>query len=231
MQIQNLELWAVVNNAGIATTGFFELLSVEDFKHVFEVNFFGTIRVTKAFLPLLRETKGRLFTMSSLAAKEPGFLFSAYGASKAALLNLDQVLRRELDVFGVQVITILPGFFRTKLTAAETHEAVFRKQLHNLSKPLHDAYAGRLAAPLIAVKFSVNSWLNSAVTLRNPEIFYTPQRAVFQLAAWIWFTLVPAEFGYLSLKIGIAMLSAIEPLLARSGRLKKLLFVLKEAES
>ena len=51
-------LWALVNNAGVSTFGEVEFTSMETYKHVSEVNLWGTIRVTKAFLPLVRRAKG-----------------------------------------------------------------------------------------------------------------------------------------------------------------------------
>lgn len=53
-------LWAVVNNAGVSTFGEVEFTSMDTYKHVSEVNLWGTIRVTKAVLPLIRRAKGKL---------------------------------------------------------------------------------------------------------------------------------------------------------------------------
>jgi NAD(P)-dependent dehydrogenase (short-subunit alcohol dehydrogenase family) len=61
------ELWAVVNNAGIATVGNMEWMSVQTIKRVFDVNTFGSVAVTNAFLPLLRKSRGRVVIVSSLA--------------------------------------------------------------------------------------------------------------------------------------------------------------------
>lgn len=66
-------LWAVVNNAGVSTFGEVEFTSVDTYKQVSEVNLWGTIRVTKAVLPLIRRAKGKLdggvFLVSMTAAK------------------------------------------------------------------------------------------------------------------------------------------------------------------
>ncbi|GFU20786.1 estradiol 17-beta-dehydrogenase 2, partial [Nephila pilipes] len=66
---QNLgssEFWAVVNNAGIAKGFSFELSDMDDFKNTLDVNTFGPIRVIKAFLPLLKQSKGRVVNITSL---------------------------------------------------------------------------------------------------------------------------------------------------------------------
>jgi 3-hydroxybutyrate dehydrogenase len=62
-----LALWAVVNNAGIATVGNMEWMSIQTVKRVFDVNTFGPVAVTNAFLPLLRRSRGRVVIVSSLA--------------------------------------------------------------------------------------------------------------------------------------------------------------------
>ncbi|GBM39163.1 hypothetical protein AVEN_208342-1 [Araneus ventricosus] len=62
-----IELWAVVNNAGILKGFSLEFSSVDDFRDCIDVNLLGYVRVTKAFLPLLRQTKGRIVNVTSIA--------------------------------------------------------------------------------------------------------------------------------------------------------------------
>ncbi|GBO13053.1 hypothetical protein AVEN_66953-1, partial [Araneus ventricosus] len=59
-------LWAIINNAGIQQGFFLELSSIQDFKDSLEVNALGPARVTKAFLPLLRQCRGRVINMASV---------------------------------------------------------------------------------------------------------------------------------------------------------------------
>ncbi|CAL1301441.1 unnamed protein product [Larinioides sclopetarius] len=63
------EFWAIVNNAGIHKGFLTELTSIQDFKDTYETNVLGAIRVTKAFLPLLRKSRGRVVNMASLAER------------------------------------------------------------------------------------------------------------------------------------------------------------------
>lgn len=63
------ELWAIVNNAGILRGFEVELTDMEDFKATMEVNAFGPVRITKAFLPLLRLSRGRVVNLTSLGGK------------------------------------------------------------------------------------------------------------------------------------------------------------------
>lgn len=63
------ELWAVVNNAGVAVFCEIEWCSVHEFQKIMDVNVFGIVRVTKGFLPLLRQSEGRVINVASLAGK------------------------------------------------------------------------------------------------------------------------------------------------------------------
>lgn len=135
-------LWALVNNAGVCVNfGEVELSLMSNYRGCMEVNFFGTLSITKAFLPLLRQTKGRIVTISSPAGDQPFPCLAAYGASKAALNLITETLRHELEPWGVQVSTILPSSYRT---AQSSNSAYWEKQhkhlLQNLSPALLEDY-------------------------------------------------------------------------------------------
>ena len=86
-------MWAVVNNAGIAgVVAPGEWLKSEDFRQVMEINFFGVVFVTKAFLPLLRKEKGRVVNMSSLCGRF-AMATTTYSASKYAVEGFSDSLR------------------------------------------------------------------------------------------------------------------------------------------
>ena len=74
-----------------------------------EVNFLGTIRITKMMLPLLREHKGRIIFISSHCAIEPLPGFAIYGATKTAIRSFATALRVELKKQGIKVICFAPG--------------------------------------------------------------------------------------------------------------------------
>ncbi len=99
----------LVNNAGIAVTGPFEALPTEDLRYQFEVNFFGVAQMIRTFLPLLRQTQGRIINVSSVAGKLATPYMSPYCASKFALEGFSDSLRRELKPFGVKVILVEPA--------------------------------------------------------------------------------------------------------------------------
>lgn len=117
-------LAALVNNAGIGSGGFFEDLADDELREIFDVNFFGTARVTRHALPLLRASApSSIVTLSSMAGRigVPGM--SAYHASKFALEGLFECLRHELAPHGVTVSLVEPGLIRTTILDTGTRLA------------------------------------------------------------------------------------------------------------
>jgi len=112
---------AVVNNAGIAIMGAVEDTSIEEAKAQLETNFFGVLRVCRATLPALRKAgSGHIVNISSLAGII-GLPFSGlYSASKFALEGVSESLRMECRGFGVHVVLVQPGDFRTNITQRRT---------------------------------------------------------------------------------------------------------------
>uniref|UniRef100_A0A8B9MZ67 11-beta-hydroxysteroid dehydrogenase type 2 n=1 Tax=Accipiter nisus TaxID=211598 RepID=A0A8B9MZ67_9AVES len=107
-------LWGLVNNAGFNDTiADAELSPLGKFRTCMEVNFFGSLELTKGLLPLLRSTGGRIVTVSSPAGDLPFPCLAAYGASKAALSLLMDTFRSELQPWGVKVSLVLPGYYKT----------------------------------------------------------------------------------------------------------------------
>ncbi|SEM18572.1 NADP-dependent 3-hydroxy acid dehydrogenase YdfG [Mesobacillus persicus] len=106
----------LVNNAGKAMGGFCEELSVEDYREQFETNFFGVIAVTQAVLPFMRgQGSGRIINISSISGRVgfPGL--SPYTASKHALEGFSESLRLEVKPFGIDVVLIEPGSYKTNI--------------------------------------------------------------------------------------------------------------------
>ncbi|XP_030624779.1 D-beta-hydroxybutyrate dehydrogenase, mitochondrial [Chanos chanos] len=104
-------LWAVVNNAGISTFGEVEFTTMETYKQVSEVNLWGTIRVTKAFLPLIRRARGRVVNVASMYGRMGNALRSPYCVSKFGVEAFSDCLRYEMKAWGVKVSVIEPGNF------------------------------------------------------------------------------------------------------------------------
>ena len=115
-------LHALVNNAGVALGGFIDWTSMEQMRAVMEVNFFGQVAMTKAFLPLLIARRdSRVVNVSSMCGyiSLPGS--GAYCASKYALESFSDCLRREMSPWGLRVSLIEPGTMQTSMTEGVKH--------------------------------------------------------------------------------------------------------------
>lgn len=113
-QIKHLDI--LFNNAGINIVSLLADTSMEDFKHQFQVNVFGPVELTKALLPLLIESKGIIVNHTSQAPYGIPSMCGAYAASKAALANYTDVLRIELQPFGVRVVELVTGGAASNIT-------------------------------------------------------------------------------------------------------------------
>uniref|UniRef100_A0A8C6SRY6 3-hydroxybutyrate dehydrogenase, type 1 n=1 Tax=Neogobius melanostomus TaxID=47308 RepID=A0A8C6SRY6_9GOBI len=104
-------LWAVVNNAGVSTFGEVEFTPIDTYRQVYEVNLIGTIRVTKAVLPLIRRAKGRVVNIASMYGRMGNIMRSPYCVSKYGVEVFSDCLRYEMKTWGVKVSVIEPGNF------------------------------------------------------------------------------------------------------------------------
>lgn len=135
-------LAGLVNNAGIAVAGPFMDLSIDEFKHQFEVNVFGMINVTQAFLPLLgaRENHGshpgKIIQISSVSGRMGMPFVSPYVGSKYAMEGITESLRKELMLYGIDVILIEPGPIKTP---------IWEKSMN----PLMDKFKGSIYQPIM----------------------------------------------------------------------------------
>jgi NAD(P)-dependent dehydrogenase (short-subunit alcohol dehydrogenase family) len=103
----------LINNAGILTPGPLEVLSLPAIRREFDVNVFGSLSVINAFLPALRQARGRIVQISTWTASLPMPFNGPSGASKAAVEVLATVYRAELKRFGIDVVVAVPGNMRT----------------------------------------------------------------------------------------------------------------------
>ena len=114
-------LFGLVNNAGIAVPGPLLYLKIDDFKHQIAVNLIGQLIVTQALAPLLgadrsrKGAPGRIVIISSVGGKSASPFVGAYNASKFALEGMSESLRRELMLFGIDVIIVAPGAVATPI--------------------------------------------------------------------------------------------------------------------
>lgn len=104
VRASGVPLHGLLNNAGIALGGPLEHLPLADLRRQLEVNVVGTIAVTQAAIPLLRETRGRIVTIGSIAGRFGAPFLGPYCASKAALAMLMDSLRLELAPAGISAV-------------------------------------------------------------------------------------------------------------------------------
>ncbi|AJY75542.1 SDR family oxidoreductase [Paenibacillus beijingensis] len=108
-------LSGLVNNAGTIVQGPLELLSIEEIKQQFDINVFGQIAVTQAFLPLLRKQSGRIVNIGAVTGKTAMPFIGALSASKHALEAVTDALRVELQPWNIQVSIIEPAAIGTNI--------------------------------------------------------------------------------------------------------------------
>jgi NAD(P)-dependent dehydrogenase (short-subunit alcohol dehydrogenase family) len=110
-------LAGLVNNAGIGLGGPVEFLSLDTYREVMEVNYFGHIAMTQKFLPMVRRGGGRVVFTGSVGGKISNAFMSCYAGTKFALEALTDALRLEVAPHGVKVSLIEPGAIRTPMLA------------------------------------------------------------------------------------------------------------------
>ena len=120
-KLDGATLFGLVNNAGIAAPGPLIHLPTDEFRHQLEVNLVGILIVTKAFAPLLgadrtlRGQPGRIVNISSVSGKSASPFVGAYATSKHGLEGFSETLRRELILYGIDVIIVGPGPIHTPI--------------------------------------------------------------------------------------------------------------------
>lgn len=110
-KIESLDI--LVNNAGYGMVGFVESFTPEDLITQLDTNLVGSHRMIKSALPLLKESKGRIINVASIAGKVTYPRYGVYSASKFAVEGYSEALRVEMNMIGIQVAVIEPGTFNT----------------------------------------------------------------------------------------------------------------------
>jgi NAD(P)-dependent dehydrogenase (short-subunit alcohol dehydrogenase family) len=112
-------LYGLVNNAGILTLGPITEIDENELAWILDVNLMGVYRITKAFAPLIIESKGRISNISSIAGILSGMFWAPYSMSKHALEAYTDALADEMALFDVHVSAINPGNYSSKIGTKE----------------------------------------------------------------------------------------------------------------
>jgi short-subunit dehydrogenase len=138
---QHPRITLLINNAGVALSGRFDQVTLEEFEWVIDINFLATVRLTHALLPTLAESPGaHLVNVSSLFGLIAPAGQSAYTASKFAVRGFTEALRQELPQKGIGVTQVHPGGIRTRIATSarvgsgvsETEQASAQRQFAKL---------------------------------------------------------------------------------------------------
>lgn len=174
-------LVGLVNNAGIPAAGPLELIPLAEVRAVLEVNLIGPLAVTQAFLPLLKAARGRIINIGSVAGLSALPFMGPYAASKFGLEAISDSLRRELLPFGVAVVIIEPGSFRTsiwrKVEAMDVSRYEGTAYAAALARVRHAALRGAESAP---PPDKVVRAVREALTARRP-----PLRVIVTAHGWL----------------------------------------------
>jgi NAD(P)-dependent dehydrogenase (short-subunit alcohol dehydrogenase family) len=187
------KLAGLVNNAGIAVTGPVLGLSVDDYRRQMDVNVIGPIIATQAFAPLLgadtslKGAPGRIVMISSVAGKNGNPLSSAYVASKHAIEGFSESLRREMMLFGIDVVIIGPGPVKTPIWGkGQESFDISRYQNSPYLPALQKVSAFMQHLDAIALPpEKIAQLVFDALTLPNPKVRYhiAPDKIRYLLAA------------------------------------------------
>lgn len=128
-------LYGLVNNAGVAIFNPLIEVEEEDLDFIFNVNIYGPYRVSKAFAPMLIESKGRIVNISSISGILSGQFFGPYSMSKHAIEAYTDALSVEMAKFDVQVSAIEPGNYNSKIVESlvgrmESNDISFKNSLY-----------------------------------------------------------------------------------------------------
>lgn len=167
---------ALVNNAGFAMGGFVEDFTLNEIRAQMETNFFGVVALIKAVLPHMRERRsGRIVNISSIGGRAGGPVIAPYNASKFAVEGFSEALSFETELFGVQVVLIEPGTFKTEIF--ETNRRLAAHALDPNSPyaalmPKIEAKIDEGVAKLGADPQKVADAVLHALTVANPHLRY-----------------------------------------------------------
>ncbi|MGZ5363447.1 MAG: SDR family NAD(P)-dependent oxidoreductase [Mycobacterium sp.] len=170
---------AIVNNAGIAVGGAMETLSSDEWRKQLEINVIGALAVTRAVLPRLRKSRGRIVFISSVNGRLSMPLVGAYAASKFALEAAADALRMELNPWKIRVVVIEPAqtdtdMWRTADTMVEDleaglsaeHRSLYAKHIAGFKKMI--PVSQRIAVPTA----KVSAVVEEALTAKRPHARY-----------------------------------------------------------
>ncbi len=176
-------LFGLVNNAGISVVGPLEFIAPEDLRRQLEVNVIGQIAVTQAFLALIRQGRGRIVNIGSIAGRMATPFLGPYTASKFAMEALTDALRQELRPWNINVAIVEPGSIATPIWGKG--QAAADEMERNLPEEALKLYGKSFTAMRAAAKEfeeagipadEVAKFVEHALTSKKPKTRYVVGR-------------------------------------------------------
>lgn len=159
------------NNAGFGQMGTNEETTMEDYQEMFDINFYGYVRMVKAVLPHMRERKsGRIVNTTSMGGKIYFPLAGPYHATKHALEGWLDVLRLEVKGFNIKVVIIEPGLINTGFySVTDKYREKYQKSsaYGHIFNPIADAPLPKMSEPDVIAKV-----VSKAISKKNPKTRY-----------------------------------------------------------
>jgi|SRR5450755_67160 NAD(P)-dependent dehydrogenase (short-subunit alcohol dehydrogenase family) len=167
---------AVVHFAGMGLRGFFEDLSMQEIRQLYDVNVFGIMELTQAVLPHMRARRsGRIVITASAAGRMGEMSIAGYSSGKFAVVGLGECLRQEGALFNVQVSVLEPGLIYTP------HFGINRNRARRAQDPAspyyfwfcqHEAIVDKLLATNKFTAEDIAAVVHKILTVRNPRLHY-----------------------------------------------------------
>lgn len=214
-------LWALVNNAGIAVPSApCDWLTIDDYKSMLNVNLNGVIAVTLSVLPLIKKAQGRVVNVASVFGRISP-VGGPYTVSKYGVEAFNDSLRMNMQPFGVKVLCIEPGFFKTTVTDAAVLGRSIKQLWERMPQEVRDDYGPdyldkvdvmmkeKLAKMSDADLMKVVSCMEHAVSAVCPRTRYSPgyDAKIF----WLPMSYMPTRFtDWLLLKEAIRPAKAVQ---------------------
>ena len=169
----------LINNAGVAISAPTTIIGMDEYRYQFEVNLFGVITVTKAFLPMLGADKtqkispGKIFNISSVSGKLVYPFLGPYCSSKFALEGFSHALRRELLLYDIKVVIIAPGPIKTAIWEKSTRlsDEILASDYGPMVKRLIEMVLKRSESAMPAEQFAEKVY--NIFQKKNPAVRYT----------------------------------------------------------
>jgi len=205
-------LWGVVNNAGVNVVGPLIEFSDKDFDFLFDVNVRGVFSVTKAFAPLVIESKGRIVNISSVSGIGTGSAYGPYSMTKHAIEAFTDALAEEMESVGVSVAAVEPGNYssaigltrckrmlgKAEAAASQYWEEMMKEHIDYCKERVAPGYKSTAPEPI-----AVAEAIEQALFSESPKSRYlvVPNRGA---AGWVTWSLVgdlldlniDAEYGF-----------------------------------